>query len=59
MLSLTKLVVSHDLPRSEGTYQIAFDQSSMHSTLEFEGLMDRPYQALVSKLETLDTVTFN
>ena len=55
---LTKLMVSHDLLRSTVTNQIAFDQRELHSTLEFERAMDRRCQALVSKLETLDTITF-
>ena len=57
VLSLTKLMVSHDLPSSMVTNQIAFDQQDLHSTPEFERTMDRCYQALLSKLETLDTIT--
>ena len=49
-------MVPHDLPRS--TNQIAFDQQDWHLTPEFERSMDRRYQKLVSKLETLDTITF-
>ena len=56
--SLTKLMVSHDLPRSTVTNQITFDQQDFHSTPEFERAIDRRCQALVSKLETLDTITF-
>ena len=51
-------MVSHDLTRSTVTNQIAFDQRDLHSTLEFERAMDRSCQVLVSKLETLDTITF-
>ena len=36
----------------------AFDQWGLHSTPEIESTMDHCYQALVSKLETLDTITF-
>ena len=46
-------MVSHDLSRSIVTNQITFDQQDFHSTPEFE----RACQALVSKLETLDTIT--
>ena len=56
--SLTKLIVSHDLPRTTVTNQIAFDQRDLYSTLEFERTMARLCQALVSKLETSDTITF-
>ena len=45
-------MVSHDLPRSTVTNQIAFDQRDLHSTLEFERVLDHRGQALVSKLET-------
>ena len=51
---LTRLMVSHDLQRSTVTKKIAFDQRGLDSTPEFERTMDRRYQALVSKLETLD-----
>ena len=57
-VSLTKVMVSHDLPRSTITNQIAFNQWDLHSTLEFERAMDHRYQALVSQLETWDTITF-
>ena len=57
-LTLTKLMVSHDLSHSTVTNQIAFDQQDLHSTPEFERAMDRRCQGLVSKLETLDTITF-
>ena len=56
--SLTKLIVSHDLPRTTVTNQIAFDQRDLYSTLEFERTMARLCEALVSKLETSDTITF-
>ena len=51
-------MVSHDLPRPTVTNQIAFDQRDFHSTPEFKRAMDRGCQALVSRLETLDTITF-
>ena len=51
-------MVSHDLPRSTVTNQIAFDQRDLYSTPEFERTMNRRYQALVSKLETSETITF-
>ena len=51
-------MVSHDLLRSLVTYQIAFDQQELYSTSEVERSMDRRCQVLVSKLETLDTITF-
>ena len=57
-ISLTKLMVSHDLSHSMVANQIAFDQRDFHSTTEFEPAMDRRCQALVYKLETLDTITF-
>ena len=47
-------MVSHDLPRSMVTKQIAFDQRDLHSTPVFERTMDRRCQELVSKLETLN-----
>ena len=50
-------MVSHYLPRSTVTYQIAFVQQGLHSTPEFERTMNRCYQALVSKLKTLDNIT--
>ena len=52
-ISLTKLMVSHDLPCSTVTNQIAFDQRDSNMIPEFERTMDRRCQALVSKLETL------
>ena len=54
--SLTSLMTSHDLSNLTITNQIAFDQRNFHSTLDFECVMDRLCQALVSKLGTLDTV---
>ena len=39
------------------TGQIPFDQRDLNSTPEFEPAMDRHCQVLVSKLETLDTIT--
>ena len=50
-------MVSHDLPHSTVTNQIAFDQGDLHPTLEFERVMYHRCQALVSILETLDTIT--
>ena len=40
------------------TNQTALDQWDLHSIAEFERTMDRRCQALVSELETLDTITF-
>ena len=57
--SLTKLMVSHDLPRSMVTNQITFDGLDFHLTSEFELAMDRRCQALVFKLETLYTYCNN
>ena len=51
-------MVSHDLLRLTVTNQIAFDQRDSSLILKFECVMDRRYQALVSKLETPDTITF-
>ena len=51
-------MVSHDLPRSTVTNQIAFDQQDLCSAPEFERTMDSRCQALVSELETSDTLTF-
>ena len=56
--SLTKLMVSRDLLRSVVTNQIAFDQRDLHLTPDFECVIDHCCQALVSKLKTLDTITF-
>ena len=56
--SLTKLMVSRDLLYSTVTNQVVFDRRDLHSTYEFERAMDYCYQALVSKLETLHTITF-
>ena len=52
------MILSHDLPRSTATNQIVLDQQDLHSTREFKRLMVRRCQALVSKLETPDTITF-
>ena len=38
--------------------QITFDQRDSNLSPKFERAMDRRCQALVSKLETLDTITF-
>ena len=54
VISLTKLMVSHDLLRSIVTKQIAFDQGDLHSTPAFECAMDHRCQVLVSRLETLN-----
>ena len=51
-------MVSHDLPRYTVTNQITFNQLDSNSILDFELAMDRCCQALVSNLETLDTITF-
>ena len=56
--SLTKLMVSHDLMHSTVLNQVALDQRDLHLTYQFECAMDRLYQALVYKLETLHTITF-
>ena len=42
------------LSRSTVTKQIVFDQQGLHLMPEFECAMDRRFQVLVSKLETLD-----
>ena len=51
-------MVLHNFLRSTVTEQITFDQGDSNSIPEFERLMDCYCQALVSKLETLDTITF-
>ena len=51
-------MVSHDLPRSTVTNEVAFDQPDLYWTPEFEHMIDLRYQALVSKLEPLDSITF-
>ena len=56
--SFTKLMVSHDFPRSTVTNQIVFDQRGLHSAPQFERAKDRRCEALVSKLQALDTNTF-
>ena len=48
-LSLTKLMISHDLLRSTVTNQIAFDQRDSKSGSNFERPMDRFCKALVSR----------
>ena len=55
-ISLTKLIVSHDLLRSTVTNQIAFYQGDSKSVSIFECTMDCCCQALVSKLETFRPV---
>ena len=57
-LSWTKLMLSHDLSGSTVPNQIAFDQRGFHSISEYERAIDRCCQALVSKSETLNTITF-
>ena len=51
-------MVSHGSQHSTVTNKIAYDQLDLHSTNDFECVMDRRCQALVSKLvsklETLD-----
>ena len=42
-ISLTKLMVSHDLLRSTVANQIAFDQRDSKSIFNFERAMDRCY----------------
>ena len=56
--SLAKLMVSHDLLCSMVSNQIAFDQQDSSLIPKFERVMDRCFQVLVPKLETLDTITF-
>ena len=58
MYSLTKLMVSHDLLRSTVTNQITLDQRDSNMFPRFERTMNHCCQALVSKLETLDAITF-
>ena len=55
LLSLKKLMISHELPRSTVPDQKAFDQRDLHSTPEFDHVVDRRCKALVSKLETSGT----
>ena len=58
-------MLSYDLLRSTETNQIAFDQRDLKSISNSERAMDRCCQALVnrfflvSKLETLDKISFN
>ena len=58
IFQLTKLMVSHDLPLSAVSNQIAFDHRDLRSTPEFEHATDRRCHTLVSKMETLHTITF-
>ena len=51
-------MVSHYMLRSVVTNQITFDQQDSNSVPHFERAIDRHCQALVSNLETLDTITF-
>ena len=51
-------MVSHDQLYSAVTSQFALDQRDSYLTPKFELAMDRCCQALVSKLETLDSITF-
>ena len=57
-VSLTKLMVSHDLVCPTVTNQIAFDQRDSNLIPKFERMMGRGSQVLVSELETVDTITF-
>ena len=52
-ISFTKMMVSHDLPCSTVTNQIAFDQRDSNTIPAFKRTMDRRCQALVSKSKTL------
>ena len=56
--SLTKLILSRDLPCSVVTSQIAFDQQDLLSSLKFEVVMDCHCLVQVSNLETLDSINF-
>ena len=51
-------MVSHDLLRSTVTNQIAFDRQGSNIFRRFERTIDCCCQALVSKVETLDALTF-
>ena len=51
-------MVSHDILRSKVTHQVSFDKQDSNSIPEFKHAMDHRWQAPVSKLETLDTITF-
>ena len=53
-----KLIVPRDFLRSTVTNQIAFDQRDFKSISIFKRMVDRCCQALVSKLETLEPITF-
>ena len=54
LFSLTKLMVSRDLPRSTVTKQITFDQRDLHSTPVFGTREGSSLLRTGSKLETLD-----
>ena len=49
-------MISHDLPHSAVTSQIAFGQRDLHSTPELECMLDRHCRAVVCRLETLGNV---
>ena len=55
---VTKLMVPHDLLRSMVSDHLTFDQQDLKSFPTFERMIDRCFQVLVSKLETLDMITF-
>ena len=55
--SLTKLMESHDLPRSTVTSPIEFDHKDLPLTSEFDRALDLHCQALVYNLETSNTIT--
>ena len=50
--------LSHELPHSAVTNQMAFNQRDLHSTFELERAMDCCCQVLISKLETLGIINF-
>ena len=56
--SLAKLIVSHDLLCSTVTNQIAFDRRDSSMFPKFERTIHSCCQAMVSKLETVDAITF-
>ena len=56
--SLAKLIVSYDLLCSMVNNQIAFNQQDSKLIPKFERVMDCCCEVLVSKLKTLDTITF-
>ena len=55
---LEQVPVSHHLLRSTLTNQFPFDQQDSNMFPKFERTMERCCQTLVSKLETLDAITF-